>query len=141
MLELAASAGADNGDGVWDEKDSYGLAFNNFALISFFFSSGCRFITKDDSGGLTYDFGSDRQIEVLTKTVNFLNDQTMTLYGERYADKYQENGRVYVLTDAFKENRALFIPARQRKLLRRPAHRTRQGLLGKDNRGYGVLLP
>lgn len=109
MLELAASAGADNGDGVWDEKDSYGLAFNNFALISFFFSSGCRFITKDDSGGLTYDFGSDRQIEVLTKTVNFLNDQTMTLYGERYADKYQENGRVYVLTDAFKENRALFI--------------------------------
>ena len=109
MLELAASAGADNGDGVWDEKDSYGLAFNNFALISFFFSSGCRFITKDDSGELTYDFGSDRQIEVLTKTVNFLNDQTMTLYGERYADKYQENGRVYVLTDAFKENRALFI--------------------------------
>ncbi len=109
MLELAASAGADNGDGVWDEKDSYGLAFNNFSLISFFFSSGCRFITKDDNGELNYDFGSDRQIDVLTKTVDFLNDQTMTLYGERYADKYQENGRVYVLTDAFKENRALFI--------------------------------
>ncbi|MBE6637477.1 MAG: hypothetical protein E7618_06720 [Ruminococcaceae bacterium] len=115
-------------NGVFDENGRYGHAHNSVAVIGFFYGADCRFLTKNEEGELESEFGSERQIAVLTDIVEMLNDPTLTLYGEKYKNLY-DNARVWVPQNAFAENRALF----------------QTGLMGhglvmrKIEPGYGIL--
>ncbi|MBR6426392.1 MAG: hypothetical protein IKS28_01060, partial [Clostridia bacterium] len=108
MLSIAKPVGLDlNGDTIYDETDRYGFANNNFGVIAYFYSQGCRFITKDEDGEVEFSYGDKKQVEVLTKIVEILNDSQYTLYGEKYKN-LMDNGRVLVGQAAFAEDRALF---------------------------------
>ena len=55
MIEVASMVSEDNGDGKWDEKDTYGFGGLQWVpLISFMTSSDIKLVDKDDTTGELY---------------------------------------------------------------------------------------
>lgn len=60
MAEYVPLFFADNGDGKWDEDDSYGLACNVWTtLIPFMTSSGITMVRQDEGDGMSMDWVGD----------------------------------------------------------------------------------
>lgn len=60
MAEYVPLFFADNGDGKWDEDDSYGLACNVWTtLIPFMTSSGITMVRQDERDGMSMDWVGD----------------------------------------------------------------------------------
>jgi len=109
VMETLSKQVSDGGvNGVFDENGRYGSAINNFGIIALYYASDCRFLTKDEDGELVGEFGSDRQITVLSKIVEYLNDPTINFYSEKYKDLY-DNARSLLTQEMFEDNRTLFV--------------------------------
>lgn len=69
MIELCRNVSADvNGNNEYDEKDQYGLTFNNFAWQILYYGGGETFVKKDAEGSLYLDSKNERIINICTET-------------------------------------------------------------------------
>ncbi len=65
-----------NGDGeMKPDDDIYGLLGGNDVMSAFYFGSGGRIVTHDDSGIFSFTFGSERDINAATAVVNLMNQK------------------------------------------------------------------
>ena len=62
---LVQSAVCENGDGQWDEEDTYGFTANYDYANAFFIGSDLRYSQSDSDGGMTVTVGSYRE-KILT---------------------------------------------------------------------------
>ena len=51
------------------DDDLYGLLGGNDVMSCFYFGSGSRLVTHDDTGAFALKFGSERDINAATKVV------------------------------------------------------------------------
>ena len=108
MTELCRNVSMDlNGNGQYDEKDQYGITYNNFAWQLMFYGIGETFIKKGTDGTLYLDQENEKIINYLQKMLPSSQDQSVTLYSENYRH-LGGNYRIDLCKDAFLENRALF---------------------------------
>lgn len=75
LSTLAEAAYQDlNGDGqMMPDDDLYGLLGGNDVMSCFYFGSGSRLVTHDDTGAFALTFGSERDINAATKVVEMMN--------------------------------------------------------------------
>ena len=107
LISLSHAVSGDvDGNGVLDEKDRYGITFNNFAWQILFYGSGETFVKKDSDDMLVWNGGGSRLLNVLQKLMPISQDQTVTLYSENYKAVGGEY-RIEVCRNAFNEGRAL----------------------------------
>lgn len=107
LISLSRAVSGDvDGNGVLDEKDRYGITFNNFAWQILFYGSGETFVKKDDADLLVWNGSGTRLLSVLQKLMPISQDQTVTLYSENYKAVGGEY-RIEVCRNAFNEGRAL----------------------------------
>ncbi|MCQ2433253.1 MAG: extracellular solute-binding protein [Clostridia bacterium] len=108
LLSMCKSVSADlNGDGVYDEKDQYGITYNNFAWQIMFYGSGLKMVEKDKDGKLYFNGADERVISTLQRLMPISGDPTVCLYSENYKH-LGGNYRIDVCQNAFFEGRALF---------------------------------
>ncbi len=70
MLSLASNVARDNGDSVWDEKDTYGIVGVGFSdLVPFTTSNGLKMADKDEDGiyHVAYNDNPERMLTMLEK--------------------------------------------------------------------------
>lgn len=80
MMEMASKVSQDNGDNVWDNKDTYGLAgWGWVRLIDFVTSSNLKIVDKDENGDF-YIAYEDHQEKMLN-----LIDQVFTMYNAEWS--------------------------------------------------------
>lgn len=91
-----------NGDLIIDGSDVFGFVTGNFAWQTIFYGSGEGFVLKDndDIPYLTWD--TEKNINVITKMTELLNDENATLMSN------QERFKGANVKASFMENRALF---------------------------------
>lgn len=108
LVELCRDVSNDiNGDGVLDEKDQYGITYNNFAWQILYYGIGEPFIKKDNKGSLYFDYANNKITDYLQKMLPSAQDDSVTLYSDNYS-KLGGNYRVDVCTNAFNEGRSMF---------------------------------
>lgn len=96
---------ADNGDGKWDEKDTYGFLTNWEYGNTFFIGSDLRYINNTNSDGEITLFLSDKaQME---KALSVL-ELSQSIYHNNNASYMSPAGQEPLGIAAFKENRGLF---------------------------------
>lgn len=103
VYEMSKDFTKDNGNGVLDEKDTYGLhvAFN--APNSFFFAGGGRITTPNGSGGFDLVIKNNKNIDYINSIIDITNDPNMltsrrTLSGNNFE----------VVCEMFTEGRVIF---------------------------------
>lgn len=70
MIEMVTGSGitADNGDSIWDNKDTYAFATpDNWYHGSFLYSTDLDIITKNDDGEFEIVFGDEKSYDVMEK--------------------------------------------------------------------------
>lgn len=108
MVELCRDVSKDlDGNGVFDEKDQYGITYNNFAWQLMYYGIGEPFIKKNNDGSLFFDSSNTKIIDYLQKMLPSAQDETVTLYSENYS-RLGGNYRIDVCTKAFNEGRSMF---------------------------------
>lgn len=69
-FNLASTVARDNGDGVWDNQDTYGIAgWGWVELISFVTASDIKIVDKDDTGlyQVAYEWNSEKTLNLVEK--------------------------------------------------------------------------
>ncbi len=82
MNTLISNLSTDNGDGVWDEKDTYGLTCAG--VTTFFYGAGLRYVKNDpelDMPELMLDQNMERALDVLDLTRSIIHDNHSTYLG------------------------------------------------------------
>ena len=100
LSTLAEAAYQDlNGDGqMMPDDDLYGLLGGNDVMSCFYFGSGSRLVTHDDTGAFALTFGSERDINAATKVVEmmnqkwFMNHHTISNTDDTYYRQLFESG-------------------------------------------------
>ncbi len=88
MMEMMSAATLDDGDGVWDKKDTYGFATpDDWFLAGFTYSLGEQLTRKDENGELYFAFNTERAYTVYEKLDALLNSDDTFIYSARYADR------------------------------------------------------
>lgn len=78
MYEYCQAAVDDlNGDTLMDKEDRYGIIFNNYAWAPFFYGSGQTIVEKDTSDTPVLNLESETIINILSKVVDFLADDSV----------------------------------------------------------------
>ncbi|MBQ9151615.1 MAG: hypothetical protein IJX72_05135 [Clostridia bacterium] len=70
LIEMASTVSADNGDGKWDNQDTYGISgWGWVPLISFVTSSDMKIVDRDDVGSFTlaYENNSEKMLSLIEK--------------------------------------------------------------------------
>lgn len=98
MLEMIKAVSLDNGDGVRDENDTYGLCQNINTLESWVTGAGMQYAKVTDSGFELY-FDSERLVDLIDKVGGVLTDKQYV-----WLEEGMNTG-----TNIFFEDRALFI--------------------------------
>ena len=98
MLEMIKAVSSDNGDGVRDENDTYGLCQNINTLESWVTGAGMQYAKVTDSGFELY-FDSERLVDLIDKVGGVLTDKQYV-----WLEEGMNTG-----TNIFFEDRALFI--------------------------------
>ena len=107
MLEYCSDVGSDlDGNSVYDENDSYGLALNSFSVFTFTYGGGFRVIEKDNIV-LPYINISERLLSFLQKHIQTCAENNSILNGDTIAKGDIIEG-VKIRQTAFRENRVLF---------------------------------
>ncbi len=77
LSELAEATYQDlNGDGeMTPDEDLYGFLGANDVMSAFYFGSGGRIVTHDDSGLFSFTYGSERDISATVAVVNLMNQK------------------------------------------------------------------
>ena len=108
LISMCKSVSADlDGSGVYDEKDQYGITYNNFAWQIMFYGSGLKMVEKDTNGKLYFNGTDERIISTLQRLMPISGDPTVCLYSENFKH-VGGNYRIDVCQNAFFEGRALF---------------------------------
>ena len=97
MNSIISTLSTDNGDGVWDEKDTYGLTATSVIATAFFYGSGMKYVDNSlekDVPELIMDDKLDRLTEVMDITRSILHENNSTHLG--------------IGMEIFKNDRALF---------------------------------
>ena len=99
VAEMASAVTHDvNGDGKMTDADAWGMTAAHNAPISFYFGAGERIVKEDADGKLQFCLGTDRSVDVITKTMDLcLGDDA--LYNAAYT----------TATAMFNEGRVLFV--------------------------------
>ena len=80
------------------DDDLYGLLGGNDVMSCFYFGSGSRLVTHDDTGAFALTFGSERDINAATKVVEmmnqkwFMNHHTISNTDDTYYRQLFESG-------------------------------------------------
>ncbi len=68
MLEMSSAVLLDNGDDIWDVKDTYGFgASGDHMLTAFSYASGLTLVTKDEEGFFSFNFNNQKVYDVVDK--------------------------------------------------------------------------
>ncbi len=97
MREMAKVVTKDvNGDGVMDEKDTYGFACGaDWQLNAFIFSLGSSVTTLNDEGKIVLALNSTHSADVYTKLNDFLNDSGDAYLGGSSKDFINEKRALF----------------------------------------------
>ncbi len=111
LREKVTGFGTDNGDGVRDEADTYGLLTETANLYMHVLAAGQKTFDKDADDKLIFSLDTERTYQALDAAVDLYLNTNDVLVGnlEQYSTKY-EGEDVYENTviKAFKEGRGLF---------------------------------
>lgn len=97
LNSIISNLSSDNGDGTWDEKDTYGLTATGVISASFFYGSGLKYVDNSmdkDIPELMLDDKMDRVLDVLDITRSIIHENNSTYTG--------------IGLEIFMQNRALF---------------------------------
>lgn len=97
-----------NGDQMLDEKDQFGLTVNGFVWQPFFSGTGSTIIGKDEDDIPVLAWDTERNINIMTKLINFMNDKESVILVNQYPTLQVNGGWGQASIDMFSENRALF---------------------------------
>lgn len=89
----------ENGDGVWDEKDTYGFSAHTGSARNLFYAAGLTICSKDDSTDIPYLSLSN-------------SGETLTLVSEKVSDILYKDNKTLMNTqivEAFEQGRSLFL--------------------------------
>ena len=104
---IAGISNDDNGDGIMDYTDTYALASHDDNALGFFYSSGLRFIVKDNNDIPILNVAdSDKMLKVMEKTVNIQEKDNKMLNAHDWV--HVNNHPEELILAAFMEDRALF---------------------------------
>ncbi len=97
----------DNGDGIMDHTDTYALASHDDNVFGFFYSSGLRFVVKDENDiPILNTAQSEKILKVMQKTVDIQEKDDKMINAHDWLSIDSEPERV--IRAAFMEDRALF---------------------------------
>ncbi len=94
---------SDNGDGIFDEKDTYGFVTTWEYGTTFFYASGMHYVTIEEGKDPVVDFNTD----AMAKASDVL-DKVLAIYYTNNATYWPAGGSESLGLDAFKQNRAMF---------------------------------
>ena len=97
MNSIISNLSTDNGDGVWDEKDTYGLTATDVITTAFFYGSGLKYVDNSldkELPELILDDKLERLSEVMDVTRSIIHENNSTHRG--------------IGMEIFKQGRALF---------------------------------
>jgi len=89
----------ENGDGKWDEKDTYGFAAHTGSARNLFYAAGLTICSKDEATDIPFLSLSQ-------------NSETLTLVAEKVSDILYKDNKTLMNTqivEAFEQGRALFL--------------------------------
>lgn len=76
LIEMASTVSADDGDGKWTEKDTYGISgWGWVPLISFVTSSDMKIVDCDETGyySIAYEKNNEKMLALLDKIMDMYN--------------------------------------------------------------------
>ena len=76
LISMASVVSADDGDGRWTEKDTYGISgWGWVPLISFVTSSNMKIVDRDENGDfvIAYDRNNEKMLKLLEKVMGMYN--------------------------------------------------------------------
>lgn len=100
LISMASTVSADDGDGKWTEKDTYGISgWGWVPLISFVTSSDMKIVDRDDAGDfyVAYEDNSEKMISLI--------DKVQTMYEADYSYFWKSTGGTEL---KFAEGNSLF---------------------------------
>ena len=100
LIEMASVVSADDGDGKWTEKDTYGISgWGWVPLISFVTSSDMKIVDQDETGyfSIAYEQNNEKMLALLEKI--------MDMYNAEYSYFWKSTGGT---TLNFAEGKSLF---------------------------------
>lgn len=83
LSSMAALVAEDNGDGVWDAGDTYGIAGIGWVdMASFVTASGLKIVDKDEDGvyQVAYESNSEKTLAMLNKLCAMYNHESAFFY-------------------------------------------------------------
>lgn len=97
FVAMLSDVSADNGDNIWDDKDTYGFATHGGAARNFFYCSGMKLCGKDSANYPKVIIDNNPNVVKLQeKVVKLLHEDNTTLFSGG-------------IISAFTEGRALFL--------------------------------
>jgi hypothetical protein len=84
MNTVISNLSTDNGDGTWDDKDTYGLTATDVIAASFFYGAGLKYVENNrdmDTPQLMLDEKMDRALSVLDMARSIIHDNNSTYRG------------------------------------------------------------
>lgn len=74
MMRLASNAYRDNGNGVKDDDDRYGLAFTDTtnSIYAYYYSTGSKFVTRNASGDVELSINAEKNHEIVGKLIDMM---------------------------------------------------------------------
>ena len=84
MNSVISDLSTDNGDGKWDENDTYGLTATSVISSSFFYGAGLKYVENNrdmDQPELMMDENMDRALDVLSLARSIIHDNNSTYVG------------------------------------------------------------
>lgn len=105
-MNLLMRAGtSDNGDGVWDFKDKYGLAYSVWGGRAMLVASGFKLSNVSaTTNEIEWTVTSERNVSVFQELYKFFNNDVLAYYGGQGTDSTSAEGDV----NLFLQGRALF---------------------------------
>ncbi|MBQ7347085.1 MAG: hypothetical protein IJW55_03935 [Clostridia bacterium] len=110
LLEMTKAVKNENGDGVWNENDRYGVVSTYAAVETMFNGMGGLLVTKDDQDVMSVEYLSTRNLDIITKIVEYWADTESALLINRWPSYVSPNGASSnMMADVFNSGNALFV--------------------------------
>ena len=94
-----------NGNGEYDRDDQYGFTANEYSSDCFAFCTDMQYVVIDNDGAMKLNVNNDKFISYFTKVIEFINDETLTLYADKAVYR---NERQTLPLKLFTEGRSLY---------------------------------
>ncbi len=97
--EMIKNVSVENGDGKWDDADTYGFGGHTGSVRNFFYASGLTICSKDDGTDIPFISLDD-------------NSERLTIVSEKISDIVTKDNKTLMngkIVEAFEEGRELFL--------------------------------